>query len=270
VRAKQVGAAVAIAAAVLVGAGWRTASATVRHASVRLGHTPAGLPIVVDVWRDASNSELAFRIRGDSDRSLLRGRTLFDVIEGQLADTTVYRHAAEAWIIVHARFGVTAARAEAALAAGETVARPAVMTVPKPDPAEYTFSRDFGTDIAALRHAARFAVPSPGRRLDGHVLTHVALFRTHTFHGDSGDVGVIMYSSQVLLNAASAASGRGADYATFFAKSRRHVGGPGVDARLTDAGQAILRYHGSYVLVQLDGRVSDGRWRAVLDRIARS
>jgi hypothetical protein len=268
---------VAAAAAILVIAGWSSAAPQVRHGSVRLAHRgPGGIVLVVDIWRDASNGELAFRLRGDTDVSLLRGRTLFDVIEGQLSDATLYTDRRRAWSVIRARFGVTERRATAALAAGEMVPRPALMTVPKRDPQEYSYSRDFGTDLAALRRAARFAVPSPGLRLDGRPLWAVLLSRTLTSGNDSGEVGVIIYSSsprgddQVLLNAASAESGNGVDYAGFFARSRRRVGGPGVDARVTDDGEAILRYHGSYVLVRLDGRATESRWRRVLRQIARS
>lgn len=277
-RAKRTAVGVVLAAAMaFVAAGWGASSPSVRHASVRLEHPgPGGLPLVVDVWRDAADGELAFRLRGGGDVSLLRGRTIFDVVDGRLGDVTVYSRLRRAWNIIDARFGVTAARTSAALAAGETVARPALMTVPKPDPYEYTFSRDFGANLAALRRAVRFAVPSPGPRLDGRALWDVLLSRTRTANADSGELGVIIYSSkpsgdnQVLLNAASAENGNGVAYAGFFARSRRRVGGPGVDARLTDDGEAILRYHGSYVLVQLDGRATESRWRSVLGRIARS
>jgi hypothetical protein len=234
------------------------------------------MTLVVDIWRDASNGELAFRLRGGTDVTIVRERTIFDVVESKLSDATVYSSRRHAWSVISARFGVTESRTSAALAAGETVARPKLMTVPKPDPQEYSFSRDFGTDLAALRRAARFAVPLPGPRLDGRALWDVSLSHTRTATGDSGPVGVIIYSNnasgdnQVLLNVASAESGNGADYADFFTRSRRPVGGAGVDARLIDEGEAILRYRGSYVLVRLDGRTTDSRWRGVLRQIARS
>ena len=168
-RARRAIASVALAAAmVLVAAAWSARTPNVRHASVQLRH--GSLAIVVDVWRDASTGELAFRMRGADDLALLRGRTIFGVIEGRLGDVTVYSHLRDAWKVIRERYGLTAARTNAVLAAGETVRRPALLAVPKPDPDEYTLSLDFGTDIAALRHAARFAVPSPGRRLDGRVL----------------------------------------------------------------------------------------------------
>src|SRR5581483_3863229 len=99
---------VALAGAVLIAVGWRAASPTVQHASVNLGHVgPRGLPLVVDVWRDPSSSQLVFRIRGDSDRSILRRRTLYDVTAGSLSDTTVYLRARDAWAVIQARFGLT-------------------------------------------------------------------------------------------------------------------------------------------------------------------
>jgi hypothetical protein len=139
---------------------------------------------------------------------------------------------------------------------------------------------DFGTNLKALRRTAGFAVPSPGLRLDGRKLAVVSLSRTVTTNLDSGPLAVIVYSSdparlgagssEIVINVAPPTTGVGQSYASFFAKSRRHVGGTGVDARLTSDGDAILRYHGSYVFVRLDGKSSDGRWRTVLQRIAQS
>jgi hypothetical protein len=241
---------------------------------------PAGIPVIVDVWSDPSTGELAFQFHGDRDVDLLRGKTIFGVIEGRLADETVYQHLVDAWRILHERYLLTPARTLAALRAGETVARPALMRVPKPDPLEFTYSRDFGTDLAALRRAARFSVPSPGLRLDGRVLAHVSLDRVETSNVGPGNVAVIIYSSkparlgagdtEVLLNVAPPDSPSGSSYATFFSKSHHRISGPGYDARITSDGDVILRYHGSYVLVRLDENASDSHWRTVLGQIARS
>ena len=280
-RAWRVIASVALVVTVLVAAGWSVRTQGVRHASVRLGNVgPGGIPLVVDVWSDTSTGELAFQVRGGTDVSLLRGRTIFGVTDGRLGDETVYQSVRDAWRIVHERYGLTAAQATAALAAGETIARPALMTVPKRDPYEYTFTRDFGTNMGALRRAARFALPSPGPRLDGRMLADVSLTRTRTVNGDLGNLGVIIYSSnparlgagdtEDLLNVASPTSGAGASYATFFSNTGRRIAGPGYDARIMNDGDAILRYHGSYVLVRLDEQASGSRWRSVLGRIARS
>jgi hypothetical protein len=176
---------------------------------------PGGLPLTVDVWRDQSDGEFAFRLRGDGDVSLMHGRTIYDVVDGRLSDVTVYSSVRRAWNIIGARFGLTQVRTTAALSAGDRVARPTLMTVPKPDPYEYTFSRDFGANVAALRRAARFAVPPPGPRLDGRALWDALLSRTRTASTDSGAIGVIIYSSspsgqnQILLNVAAAESGNG-------------------------------------------------------------
>jgi len=268
-------AAIALAAVVLVMAGWSGGGSEVRHAAVRLAHPgPGGLPLVVEVWHETSTGEFTVRLRGDSDVELLRGRTIYSVTDGRVFDVTTYSKLGDAWRVVHERYGLTAKRANAALAAGRAVARPKLMTVPKPDPDEYTVTRDFGTNVAALRHAAGFAVPSPGPRLDGRALADVSLSRTRTSNGDSGDVGFIGYSSkpggdtEVTLDVAPPASGWGASYATFFAKSRKRIAG--YDARLTSDGDAILRYHGSYVLVRLDEQGTASRWRAVVGQIARS
>jgi hypothetical protein len=279
VRARQAIAAFTVAAAVLVATGWSTASATVEHASINLGHVgPGGLLLVVDVWRDPSSGELAFRIQGDTDVDLLRRRTIFDVIDGRLASKTVYQRAGDAWTIIRERYGVTGAGTLAALKAGETVTRPALMTVPKPDPMGFIYSRDFGTDLAALRHAAPFAVPSPGPRLDARALADVSLDRVGTSTVGPGNLAVIIYSSnsakigagdtEVLLNVAPPNSPSGSSYATYFASSSHRISG--VDARITSLGDVILRYHGSYVLVRLDEKASDSHWRTVLRRIAQS
>jgi hypothetical protein len=270
-----------VAAAALVAVGWSTGSMTVRHASANLGAGPGGVPTVVDVWHDSATGEFAFQLRGGGgDRCLLRRKTIDEVISGQLGVVTTYSDVMDAWRVITARYGLTAARTNALLASGETVTRPALMTVPKPDPNEYTVARDFGTNLTALRRVAGFSVPSPGPRLDGRRLAVVSLSRTRTAHLDSGPLGVIIYSSdpaklgggdtETLLNVAPPTSGVGQSYAAFFAKSRRDVGGAGIDARLTSDGDAILRYHGSYVLVRLGGQASDSRWRTVLRRIARS
>jgi hypothetical protein len=281
VRARQAIVGPAIVAAVFVAAGWSFAVPTVQHASVSLGNVgPYGLPLVVDVWRESPTGEFAFQFHGDHDVDLLRGRTIFGVIEGRLGDQTLYRRVADAWTVIHERYGLTAARTLAALKSGETVARPTLMNVPKPDPHEYTYSRDFGTDLAALRRAARFPVPSPGLRLDGRVLAHVSLDRVETSNVGPGNLADIIYSSnpaklgagdtEVLLDVAPPDSPFGSSYATSFADSRQRIPGPGYDARITSDGDAILRYHGSYVLVRLGENASDGRWRTVLRRIARS
>jgi hypothetical protein len=251
----------------------------VQHASVNLGEVgPGGITLVVDVWRDPSSGELAFQFHGDHDVDLLRGKSLFGVIEGRLADQTVYQRVADAWIVIHERYGLTASRTLAALQAGATEARPALMNLPKPDPREFTYSRDFGTDLGALRHAARFPVPSPGPRLDGRVLAHVSLDRVETSNVGPGNLADIIYSSnpaklgagdsEVLLNVAPPSSPVGSSYATFFANSRHRISG--VDARVTSDGDVILRYHGSYILVRLGENASDSRWRSILGQIARS
>jgi hypothetical protein len=271
--------AIVVVAAVLVVAGWRAATPTVQHASISLGNVgPNGVPLVVDVWRDPSGGEFAFQVHGDHDVDLLRGRTIFGVTEGRLGDQTLFQHVGDAWTVIHERYGLTAARTLAALNAGETVARPALMTVPKPDPNEFTYSRDFGTDLAGLRRAARFPVPAPGPRLDGRVLAHVSLDRVETSNVGPGNLADIVYSSnpaklgsgdtEVVLNVAPPDSPTGSSYATFFAKSRHRISG--LDARITGDGDVILRYHGSYILVRLGENASDSHWRAVLGRIARS
>jgi hypothetical protein len=273
VRRRQAIVGLAIVAAVLIPAGWRTATSTVQHASIGLGNVgPGGVPLVVDVWSDPSTGEIAFRIQGDTDVDLLRARTIFDVTDGRLAGETVYQRAGDAWTIIHERYGLTSARTTAALAAGETVPRPPLMTVPKPDSIGFIYSRDFGTDLAALRNAARFPVPSPGPRLDSRVLAHASLDRVEASNVGPGNLAVIIYSSnpaklgagdtEVLLNAAPPTSPSGSSYATFFAKSRHRISG--VDARITSLGDVILRYHGSYVLVRMDENASDSHWRAVL------
>jgi hypothetical protein len=273
---RRVSSAVAAVAAVLLLAGWDTASTRVQHAAVSLG-SHEGHTFVVDVWRDPSNGETAFRFQGESDDDVLRGRTLASVSEGKLVDTTVYSTSSAAWKIVDARFGLTASRTHQALAAGDLVDRPALMTLPTADTSggDYVFVRDFGTDLAALRHAARFAVPSPGRRLDGLKLADASLDRW--LSGDPGYVADITYanslrsgSDQILLNIALPSTTVGSSYASLYGQSRERITGPGYEARRTSDGDLILRYHGSYVLVRIDGSQTDARIRSILQRIARS
>src|SRR5262249_41283966 len=117
VRARPVFVAASLVVAVLVAAAWRTASPSLQHAAVRLARPgPGGLPLTVDVWRDQSDGEFAFRLRGDGDVSLMHGRTIYDVVDGRLSDVTVYSSVRRASNIIGARFGLTQARTTAALA----------------------------------------------------------------------------------------------------------------------------------------------------------
>ena|SRR5436309_6516722 len=155
------------------------------------------------------------------------------------------------------------------------------MDVPKPDWSEktYTYSIDYGTNVGALRRGVRFAVPSPGARLAGLKLAEVMLVR---FLGpDSGRLGVLIYSSnparvglgddrEIRLTAASPVRGFGAAWRTEFVNSGDKLSGPGYDARLVDSADAVLRYHGAYVLVTIRLNLSRAGWRRILAQIARS
>jgi hypothetical protein len=259
-------------------AGWRSQAPQVQHAIVPVGDA------VVELWRDPVDGELALQFQGSGDRTILRRRTLYHLIEGHLSNVTVYLTAADAWKPIRVRYGLTPEQIDAALGRGDSVARPQLMEVPKLDRATrgYLYARDFGTDTGRLRKAARFSVPAPGPTLAGLRLARVGLLQSRGPGRlrDIGYVASLVYSAtpdrigtgerRLALDAASPRSGYGGSYRDFFVKSRTRIVGRGYDARLASDGRVILRYHGSYVLVDLNLDLSPGRLRAVLSKIGRS
>jgi hypothetical protein len=266
-----------VATALLVMAGWRFQTPQVQHATVPVGQ------VVVELWRDPADGELAIQLRSADGWTILRRRTLVDVFEGHVNSMAVYLTAAGAWKSIRSRYGLTADRVDAALRRGDSVDRPSLMDVPKLDrqTRAYVFVRDFATDVPRLRRAVHFRVPAPGPTLAGLLLADVALvqFRGPGRLVDAGYVAHLAYSAdpahlgtgerQLGIDAASPRSGAAGTYKAAFLASHRRLVGPGYDARLTDSG-TILRYHGTYVLVFPRWDLPVGQLREILSRIGRS
>jgi hypothetical protein len=266
------------AAALLAAASSKAESPQVEHATVPRGQ------VVVELWRDPTDGALALQLQGSGDYELLRRRTLYDFVEGQVSEVTVFSTTSVPWKRIRLRYGVTREEVDAALAAGDRADRPSLFDVPKLDRTRraYFFVEDFGTNVRALRKAARFPVPSPGLTLAGLRLADVALTQSrgpgHLV--DRGYVANLFYSAtpdrpgtgerQLSVAAASSGTGAGDSYRQFFLSSRRRLVGPGYEARLTDDGQAILRYRGIYVLVFPQFDLSLSGLRAVLGKVANS
>jgi len=267
------------AAALLVSVAWRTQTPQVQHATVGFGS-----PLVLELWRDPADGELALQFQGSDNWTILRRRALYDLIDGRLSDVAVYLTAARAWRSIHARYGLTPGQVDAALSGGESVDRPPLMDLPRLDrpPRAYFFVRDFGTDVRRLRQAAQFPVPSPGPTLAGLRLAHVSLTQSRGPGRlvDGGYVANLFYSAnpehsgtgerQLAVEAAWPRTNAGDSYRMSFAASRLRLVGPGYDARLTSSGDPVLLYHGIYVLVSLRVHLSVSQLRTVLSQIGRS
>jgi hypothetical protein len=266
------------AVAVFAAVGAKAQVAQVQHATVPVGQ------YVVELWRDPADGELAFQLGGSDDWEILQRQTLYDLIDGRLNGVTVYSAAARAWRPIRSRFGLTPDQVDAALAAGDRVDRPELMDVPRLDRStrSYFFRKDFGTDVRALRKAARFPVPSPGLTLAGLRLADVSLGQSRVPGRlvDGGYVADLVYSAtpdhlgtgerQLSVDAAPSGTAAADSYKRFFLAGGQWLARPGYDARLTPDGQAILRYRGLYVLVfpRFDLPLSD--LREVLRKIANS
>lgn len=267
------------AAALLVSAAWGSQVPQVQHATL-----PVGSSLVVELWRDPTDGELALQLQGSDNWTILRRRTLYDLIDGRLNDVAVYLTAARAWRSIRARYGLTPGQVDAALGGGDSVDRPPLMDLPRLDrpPRAYFFVRDFGTDVRRLRQAAHFPVPSPGPTLAGLRLAHVSLTQSRGPGRlvDGGYVANLFYSAnpehsgtgerQLAIFAASPRSSAGDSYRMSFTASSTRLVGPGYDARLSSHGDTILRYQGIYVLIFPRIELSLGQLRAVLSQIGRS
>jgi len=265
-------------AALVTAVAWRAQAPQVQHATVPLGQ------LVVELWRNPVDGEVAFQFQGSHDWTILRRRTLYDLIEGRLSNVTVYLTAADAWKKIQHWYGLMPEHVDAALSGGDSVARPQLMEVPKLDRATrgYLYARDFGTDTGRLRKAAHFPVPAPGPTLAGLQLADVSLLQSRGPGRlvDIGYVAYLVYSADpdrigtgerlLGLDAASPRSGWGGSYRDFFVRSRTRLVGSGYDARQTSDGRVILRYHGSYVLVAPNWDLPLSQLRAVLSKIGRS
>jgi hypothetical protein len=216
------------AAALLVSFAWRSQAAQVQHATVGLGPDR-----VVELWRDPADGEVALRFRGGDDWTILRRRTLYGVIGGQVSNVTVYPAAVDAWRPIHIRYGLTSHQVDAALAGGDRVERPPLMAVPRLDRTThaYLYARDFATNVLMLRSAARFPVPAPGPSLAGLRLADVQLTQSRGPGRlvERGYLARLVYSAapdrlgtgerQLYVEGASPRSGAGDSYRRFFAAS---------------------------------------------------
>jgi hypothetical protein len=267
-----------VTAALLAAASSKAQSPQVQHAVVPVGR------YLVELWRDPADSEVAFRLQGSEDWEIFRRQRLYDFVEGHVDSVSVYSTVNRGWKSIRLRYGVTQDQADAALAAGDRVDRPPLMEVPRLDrtPRAYLFVRDFGTDVRALRKSARFPVPSPGLTLAGLRLADVALTQSRGPGRlvDGGYVANLFYSatpdrlgtgeSHFAVEAASPRSSAGDSYKRSFLSSPRRLVGPGYEARLTSDGQAILRYHGIYVLLVPTFELPMSELRAALSQVANS
>jgi hypothetical protein len=266
------------AAALLAAASSKAQSPQVEHAAIPLGR------YLVELWRDPADGALALQFQGSGDYVLLRRRTLYAFEEGHVNTVSVFSTTTAPWKRIHLRFGVTSEQADAALAAGDHADRPPLMDIPRLDRTTraYLFVRDFGTDVRALRKAARVPVPSPGLTLAGLRLADVALTQSRGPGRlvDGGYVANLFYSAtperlgtgerQFAVEAASPRSWAGDSYKQSFLSSPRRLVGPGYDARLTSDRQAILRYHGIYVLLFPHFDLPLSALRAALRKVANS
>jgi hypothetical protein len=147
------------ALAVVVMSGWRSQPAPVEHALVAVGK------FSVEVWRDPADGELALQWQGADSWTLVRGRRVFRVIEGRLAQLEVYAATADLWRRIRAEYGLSPDQVDSALRSGDEVGRPSLMDVPSLDrPSRpYLFVRDFGTKVSYCARRQIFPCPPPGR-----------------------------------------------------------------------------------------------------------
>jgi hypothetical protein len=202
---------------------------------------------------------------------------------GSVYQRATYRSLKSAWHVVDLWYGVTLASVRAALASGDQVERPALMSPSPPSWATRTYVRvwDFDTDVKAVRRSVQFAVPMAGPALAGLRIADVERIWTRGpgLALDWGLAAWIEYSSaparhrsddrELILNVYAASQRAGADSASLFRRTPDRLVGPGYDARLVDQVHAILRYRGSYVVVVAERwGPSRSQWRVLLQRIA--
>lgn len=151
-----------------------------------------GLPF--DLWQDASGVH-ALRRRGEFRVTIVSGRDIFTVDDGELTRRDRYPTRWIAWRVATAQYETTPAQAAYALAHGNRVARPAFMTPPKPGTVSVTYTDDFGTNLRAFRRATRWPVPSSPRPVLGFRLTDAVIVTeegttraTELFHDRLGRV----------------------------------------------------------------------------------
>jgi hypothetical protein len=227
-------------------------ASSVHHAVL---HGP-GPPVAV--WQDASG-ETALRYTVESRVTLVRGTSVFTVEEGVVKQRNRFRTAAEAWSLVHEQYGVTRAEVSAALAAGDLLPRPAVMSIPRRDPTYFIDVEHFGRDVASFRRAVSWWVPSPQRSVAGLPLDDDQLLQSPLF----GRLATEEYRTGARLLSFQTPT-PGSDWARasahFFRLSRRRLDD---DARFTDGG-LIVRRGATYVTVVTQAwSPAPSQWQAI-------
>lgn len=211
----------------------------------------------VEVWRDASG-EYAFRFLGDTRVRIVRGTTAFTVEDGALVEHDRYPSAAAGWRVVAEQFAVTRAQTAAALAAGDGVARPALMTLPTRRAESFTDVNHFGPDIGALRHAVPWWVPSPGPIVAGLRLSDDSVVSE-----SMGRVALQEYDAGkriLVFETAAPGSEQARDDARFFRLSHQWVD---ANARFASGG-LIVRRGASYVsILTQEWGPTPSQWRAI-------
>lgn len=210
----------------------------------------------VEIWHDEAG-EYALRIVGDTRVVIVRGTTTFDVENGRLTGRDRYPTAAAGWRVVDEQLAVTRTQANAALAAGGRVPRPALMTVPPRSVSTFTDVDHFGADTAALRRAVPWWVPSPGRSVAGLPLAddYVA-----TFLSDGRSAGEEYRTGTRILTFETPPPGSPQSNARFFRTSTRRLDD---DARFSGP-SLIVRHGASYVTIVTQGWSPTLRqWQAI-------
>ena len=261
-----------------VSAGAAAGPAPVRHAVI------VEPPVSIDLWQDTRSDETALRVQGDTTVTIMRGRVLLLVEDGVLTEHSVYPTAGLEWRRIHEQYGVTARQAAAALAAGSLVPRPALMDPPRPrsnGTNTYQIEVHFGTNVAKLRRAAHFWVPSPGLTLLGLKLADASLMTVlGPSRAVSGPLALVDYSADparegtgehdLFFNVTPATSRIGQEDAAFYRKSRNRISGPGYQARFVNNGEPLFRHEGSYILiVPQNWTPTPTQWRVAVARAIR-
>ena len=199
----------------------------------------------------------ALRHGGELRVAIVSGRFVYTVDDGALTRRDRYWSKWEAWRVATAQFGTTPAQAARALAHGNLVRRPALMTPPKPGTVSVTYTDDFGTNLRAFRRAVRWPVPGSPRPVLGFRLTDAvtvtldgATRAAELFHDPQGRV-------------LSFQTGKTYENGAFYRRSHDVLD---ATARFSD-GNLIVRRGSSYVTVVVQSWTpTRAQWRVIAAR----
>src|SRR5213593_4508587 len=90
--------ALAAIAAAVASAAWSSNESPVAHATVSTAHGG------VELWRDPLDGELALRVIGGDQWTIVRGQTLIDVDEGNLEEVAVHATAGGIWRAIRIQY----------------------------------------------------------------------------------------------------------------------------------------------------------------------